>query len=88
MDPDPWCVYQPRGGPVIQPLSDEEHSDVRWSIEAEHRLDRVPGFLRKMVKKRAEAYVAELGLNYVMPEHLAELAAKRFGSDGPRGQIR
>ena len=88
MDPDPWCVYQPRGGSVIQPLSDEAHCDVHWSIEAEQRLDRVPGFLRKMVKKRAEAYVAELGHTHVTPEHLAELAAKRFGGSGPRGQVR
>jgi radical SAM protein with 4Fe4S-binding SPASM domain len=83
MDSDPWCVYQPRGGPVVQPLSDEAHCDIHWSTEATQRLDRVPGFLRKMLKKRAEAYVAELGLTRVMPDHLKELAAKRFGSDGP-----
>ncbi len=89
MDPDPWCVYQPRGGPVIQPLSDGAHRDVHWSTEAEQRLNRVPGFLRKMVRKRAEGYVAELGLKCVMPEHLAELAANRFGGSGPpRGPIR
>ena len=88
MDPDPWCVYQPRGGPVVQPLSDGAHCNVNWNTEAEQRLSRVPGFLRKMVKKRAEAYVAEMGLTCVMPEHLAELAAKRFGSDGPPGQVR
>ncbi len=88
MDADPWCVYQPRGGPVIQPLSDEAHGDISWSTEAEQRLGRVPGFLRRMVKKRAEAYVAELGLSCVMPQHLHELAAKRFGGSGPRGQAR
>lgn len=83
MDADPVCVYQPQGGPVIQPLSDDEHGDIYWSTEAEQRLSRVPGFLQKMVKKRAEAYVAEMGLICVMPEHLAELAAKRFGSSAP-----
>ena len=88
MDADPWCVYQPRGGPIIQPLSDEAYGDISWSTEAEQRLGRVPGFLRRIVKKRAEAYVAELGLSCVMPQHLHELAAKRFGSSGPRGQIR
>ena len=88
MDPDPWCTYQPRGGSVIEPLSDEANRDVHWSIEAEQRLNRVPGFLRKMVKKRAEAYVAELGHTLVMPEHLAELASKRFGGSGPRGRVR
>lgn len=88
MDSDPVCVYQPRGGPVIEPLSDEVYSDMHWSAQAEQRLDRIPGFLRRMVKKRAEAYVAELGLSCVMPEHLHELAAKRFGGNGPRGQAR
>jgi hypothetical protein len=88
MDPDPVCVYQPRGGPVIQPLADELHCDVYWSAEAEQRLHRIPGFLQRMVKKRAEAYVAELGLDCVKPEHLHELAEKRFGSSGPPGQIR
>ncbi len=87
MDPDPWCVYQPRGGPVVQPLSDEAHCDICWSTEATQRLDRVPGFLRRMVKKRAEAYVAEMGLTCVMPEHLAELAAKRFGANGPQRPV-
>lgn len=88
MDPDPWCVYQPRGGPVIQPLTDEAHCDIYWSAEAEQRLHRIPGFLQRMVKKRAEAYVAELGLDCIRPEHLHELVAKRFGSSGPPGQIR
>lgn len=88
MDSDPVCVYQPRGGPVIEPLSDEVYSDMHWSAQAEQRLDRIPGFLRRMVKKRAEAYVAEMGLSCVTPEHLAELAAKRFGSSGLPRRVR
>jgi radical SAM protein with 4Fe4S-binding SPASM domain len=88
MDPDPWCVYQPQGGPVIQPLSDETLGDISWSTQAGQRLNRVPGFLRKIVKKRAEAYVAELGLNRVTPEHLDELVAKRFGDNGPQRPVR
>ena len=88
MDSDPVCVYQPHGGPAIEPLSDDVYGEISWSTQAEQRLDRIPGFLRRMVKKRAEAYVSELGLKCVMPEHLHELAAKRFGSSGPRGQVR
>ncbi|MCH8134928.1 MAG: SPASM domain-containing protein, partial [Proteobacteria bacterium] len=88
MDSDPWCVYQPRGGPVIQPLSDAAHGNICWSSEATQRLHRIPGFLRRMVKKRAEAYVAEMGLSCVTPEHLAELAAKRFGSSGLPRRVR
>jgi len=45
----------------------------------------VPAFLRKMVKKRAEAHVQALGETQVTVEHLATLSARRFGSDGPPG---
>ena len=77
MEADSLCAYQPQGGPVIQPLSDLR---VQWSPEAEQRMARIPAFVRKMVKKRAEAYVAELGEHLVTPEHLAVLSAKRFGT--------
>ncbi len=87
MDADPVCVYQPQDGPVIEPLPDDANADIQWSAEASQRLERVPGFLRKMVRKRAEAYVAELGLTCVMPKHLSELAAKRFGGGGPPGGL-
>jgi AdoMet-dependent heme synthase len=83
MDSDPWCTYKPRGGPVILPLSDDRHGGISWDTQAGQRLNRVPGFLRKMVKKRAEAYVADLGLDCVKPEHLDALVAKRFGSASP-----
>ena len=82
MDTDPWCVHMPNGSPVIQPLV-EQPKNLTWSQEAEKRLARVPSFLRKMVKKRAESYAQEQGLHVVTEEHLATLAAKRFGSSGP-----
>jgi radical SAM protein with 4Fe4S-binding SPASM domain len=84
MDADPWCSYQPKGGAVIQPLV-VTPSTVTWTPEAETRLQRVPSFLRKMVKNRAEAYVQELGEGVVTTEHMATLAARRFGADGPPG---
>ena len=82
MDTDPWCVHLPDGSAVIEPLI-EQPQQLSWSEEAEKRLSRVPSFLRKMVKKRAESYVSELGLHTVTEEHLATLSAKRFGSGGP-----
>lgn len=82
MDTDPWCVHVPDGSAVIEPLI-EQPKNVVWSAEAEKRLARVPSFLRKMVRNRAENYVQELGLQTVTEEHLAALAAKRFGADGP-----
>jgi len=77
MAADSLCAYQPQGGPVIEPLSD---LPVQWSAEAEQRMARIPAFVRKMVKKRAEAYVVELGEQLVTPEHLAVLSARRFGT--------
>ena len=83
MDTDPWCLYRPQGRPPIEPITATQLADIEWSRAAKKRLGRVPIFLRKMVQKRAEAYVAELGQQRVMPEHLAELAAKRFGGNVP-----
>lgn len=81
MDTDPWCIHAPDGSAVIEPLV-EQPKKLVWSEEAEKRLSRVPSFLRKMVKNRAESYVHELGLHIVTEEHLATLSAKRFGSGG------
>ncbi|MBI5658842.1 MAG: radical SAM protein [Nitrosomonadales bacterium] len=82
MDTDPWCIHTPDGSAVIQPLA-EQPKKLIWNKEAEKRLSRVPSFLRKMVKNRAENYAQELGTHVVTEEHLAALAAKRFGNDGP-----
>jgi len=84
MSTDPWCNYVPEGSPVIEPWL-EQKNDVQWSHAAEQRLSRVPGFLRKMVKKRAETYVREQHEHIVTPEHLATLVQRRFGSKGPPG---
>ncbi len=83
MDADPWCHYTPQGGSVIEPFQNNEHVAIVWSPRAEQRLARIPAFLRNMIRKRAEAYVAELGEQQVTPEHLAELSARRFGSNLP-----
>jgi radical SAM protein with 4Fe4S-binding SPASM domain len=82
MDTDPWCIHVPEGTALIQPLAIRAQQ-MAWSKEASLRLSRVPSFLRKMVMNRAESYVQELGLGEVTEEHLATLAARRFGSDGP-----
>jgi len=84
LDADPWCSYQPRGAAVIEPLSDDMDDRVVWDSAAEQRLARVPPFLRKMVRKRAEAYVREQGETRVTTEHMQVLAKRRFGDGGPR----
>lgn len=82
MAADSWCDYSPQAGEAVEPLR-ETPSNITWTAEAEARLARVPGFLRKMVKQRAENYVREIGQEVVCAEHLATLAAKRFGDAGP-----
>ncbi len=95
MDTDPWCSYHPHpqgtfstsfreSHHVIQPLNTTQQQAVHWTEEAEKRLGRVPGFLRKMVKKRAESHVIENGLEAVTSEVLTELSSKRFGSHMPK----
>ncbi|HEB93038.1 MAG TPA: radical SAM protein [Gammaproteobacteria bacterium] len=84
MDTDPWCSYLPQDGSVIQPLI-EIPSAITWSPEAEQRLQRIPSFLRKMVKKRTETHVQALGEQQVTVDHMSSLAAKRFGDAGPPG---
>ena len=83
MDADDLCVYQPQGQAYVNPIVNFVGSAPQWSPDAEQRLTRVPEFLRLMVKKRAETYVNGLGEERVTSQHLSDLAAARFGSDGP-----
>ena len=83
MDGDNFCTYvPPENTTIIQPLINL-HQTISWSAEAEKRLQRIPRFIRKMVKKRAETYVAEQGEFEVTAEHLSTLSARRFGGKNP-----
>ncbi|MBE9526969.1 MAG: radical SAM protein [Proteobacteria bacterium] len=83
MDSDPYCAYVPEGGNIIEPFEEVQDNSIIWHSDASQRLSRIPGFLQKMIKKRAEAYVLELGETEVKAEHLTNLASKRFGSNMP-----
>lgn len=83
MDSDNLCTYRPQGRTLVPPIADGAEAAPRWTPEAEQRLARVPAFLRALVKKRAEAYVAGLGEGRVTARHLSDLAAARFGPAGP-----
>ena len=83
MDADPYCAYVPEGGAIIEPFQEITDNSMTWNKEASQRLARIPGFLQKMIKKRAEAYVTELGETVVRAEHLSNLASKRFGQKLP-----
>jgi radical SAM protein with 4Fe4S-binding SPASM domain len=82
MDEDPACGYRPSGGPVIGTVDDDALS-IGWDEDARQRLQRVPGFIRRMVRKRAEAYARDLGEPRVTLAHLQALTAARFGERMP-----
>ena len=82
MGGDDFCTYVSNGKTLIQPLQDLQ-KNINWSVEADKRLQRIPSFIRKMVKKRAETYVVEQGETEVTVEHLSTLSARRFGGNMP-----
>jgi hypothetical protein len=55
---------------------------MNWSEGAEARLARVPPFVRRFVRQRAESYAREKGAGEVAAQHLDALAKRRFGSGG------
>jgi radical SAM protein with 4Fe4S-binding SPASM domain len=86
MGEDFLCAYEPRGGAVIEPMLDSGDT-LAWSSEAEARLKRVPPFVRRFVRQRAENYVRQRGESIVTAEHLRTLVRRRFGAAGPPGGI-
>lgn len=83
MDSDPLCPYATDQRAPLVPLANSEIVGVRWSAEAAQRLARVPLFLRNLVKKRAEAFVAGRGEQLITTQHLSLLVAQRFGGNAP-----
>lgn len=54
---------------------------VAWSDDALHRLDRVPGFIRGMVKISYEKYARDQGIALMTPEKMDE-AREALGMQG------
>lgn len=82
MGEDYLCTYQPKGGAVITPVVPDA-TTLRWDLAAETHLSRIPGFVRKMVRRRAEDYVRSEGRFVVTKDDLSYLAKRRFGENGP-----
>ena len=82
MGEDFLCSYQPQGGAVIDPIGPVP-SSMKWTEDAEVHIARVPGFVRRMVRHRAEDYVRGQGRHEVTADDLALLAKRRFGDAGP-----
>jgi len=84
MGEDFLCGYQPGGGATIEPLLAPTGS-IAWSVDAELRLERVPSFVRRFVRRRAEDHAREIGAQEVTAEQMETLARRRFGDKGPPG---
>lgn len=82
MGEDTLCTYQPDGTGVI-PNGAEAAPAVAWTQAARARLDRVPPFVRRFVRQRAEAHARAQRCDTVTAEHLETLARQRFGGAVP-----
>jgi radical SAM protein with 4Fe4S-binding SPASM domain len=81
MGEDFLCDYTPGGGAVIEPLGDTS-AELIWATEAVTRLERVPPFVRRMVRRGVEEFVRDQGRDFVGPDDMAAAARKRFGDEG------
>ena len=82
MDEDSLCDYQPRGGAAITAMAESDGA-ISWSPEADARLQRIPAFVRRMVRRRVEEHVRLEGRSVIAPEDMHNLARGRFGNNFP-----
>ncbi len=87
MGEDNLCTYQPQGGAIITPMLPAT-SAMQWAKDAQTHIARIPGFVRRMVRRRAEDYVRGEGRNEVTKADLTLLAKRRFGESGPPAFIK
>ncbi len=59
----------PRCGNSVRVLTDSAPR-IEWSAEAQERMERIPPFIRPMLKEEVEAYARENGYRVVTPEIL------------------
>ena len=81
MGEDFVCTYQPQGGAVIEPMPDNGPKLV-WTADAEVWLDRIPSFVRRFVRQRAEDKVRANGGTEVTAEIIGALAREKFKGRG------
>ncbi len=84
---DELCSYVPRGGAVIQPLSVEEAPPLCWDQAATSRLEKLPFFLRKMIRNKVEEKAREQQVSIVTLELMDRLRKKRFGDNMPKASF-
>ncbi len=54
MAEDPNCLYEPKGGPLIESRLEPGSEEAVWTPAARERLGKMPLFIRTMVKRRLE----------------------------------
>lgn len=81
MGEDFLCSYEPQGGAVIEPLVDVQ-SNMPWASGAENVLAKIPSFVRRFVRQRAEDLVRKQGGREVTAAIMGELARNRFKGRG------
>ncbi|MDQ3950995.1 MAG: SPASM domain-containing protein, partial [Gemmatimonadota bacterium] len=76
---DPSCVYEPTGDrPLVQRLRPATYGAparqaLRWSPDAQARLERIPSFVRGVVVQRLEKYALDRGVDEITAELMAEV---------------
>ncbi len=81
MGEDFVCAYEPQGGAVIEPLPIADNG-LDWTEDAEAWLQKIPSFVRRFVRKRAEDRVRADGGSEVTAEIIGALARERFKGRG------
>lgn len=77
MGADEWCSYKPKEKskttrfPCSMPIT--------WNDDAEKRLEKVPFFIKDMVKREIECHAKEKGLKEITLEVMAEVRKKWAG---------
>ncbi len=88
MGEDSLCSYRPEGGAVIAPMGPGAAPSMNWEPEALAHLRCIPGFVRRMVRRRAEDHARARGRDRVTRDDLRKLARARFGDRGPPAFVR
>jgi hypothetical protein len=61
---------------MVQDALNTTQGDLRWSVEAEQRLERAPSFVRAMVRRGIEEFARELGYAEITPQVMDEARAR------------
>jgi len=61
---------------LVQDTFNTTQGDLRWSVEAEQRLERAPGFVRPMVRRGIEEFAREQGYAEITTQVMDEARAR------------